>query len=77
MDEPNKKLYTKQEEGMKFLTTYMESIVNTNYINILSLLHEIDLLKDWAPMVEESRIIGKASNNRELGIMKYKTVWPV
>ena len=62
---------------MKLITQYMEAEVNTHYINLLCLMHEIDLFKNWAPMVGEGRIVKKATPNREMGVLQYNPPWPL
>lgn len=55
----------------------MEATVNTNYINIATLMHEIDIFKTWVPTVTDGGIIRKVTPNREIGYLKYNPPWPI
>jgi len=59
IDEPEKKLYNKKEPGYNMVSQYLEAVLNAPYMNILLLLMEVDLMKQWVPLTTEAKILNQ------------------
>ena len=51
VNEPDKKVYYKYEEGLKLMSALSEVIVEAPMVNVVSLFAEGDLFKDWMPNI--------------------------
>ena len=70
------KIYYKLEAGFNNCTLYMEKIINAPMINLMAVLAEAQLYKDWIPMTRKSEVIGNVSNFRQCAEFEYKLPWP-
>jgi hypothetical protein len=55
-DEPDRQVYTKQEEGSGVMSVFFRFKVPVNMIKPLGLLSEVDLFKEWMPGMLRSDI---------------------
>lgn len=51
LDQPDKKVYYKKEEGKNFITQYVETIIDAPIMNVLLLSNEGDLHETWIPNI--------------------------
>lgn len=61
---------------MRSLTLYTESIIDAPLLNLLSLLAEVQLFKDWIPFMRLSDLEGEKSPFRKLAHFICKLPWP-
>lgn len=48
------------------MSLYIETVINAPIYNFVSLIAEVDLFKEWVPMMSKSEIIGEYSPFRKL-----------
>lgn len=53
-DKPDKKIYYRQEQGVKALTLYIEALYECPMINLVSILAEVGLFKEWIPLTKNA-----------------------
>eukprot|EP00350_Pseudokeronopsis_sp_OXSARD2_P000624 CAMPEP_0170540326 /NCGR_PEP_ID=MMETSP0211-20121228/338_1 /TAXON_ID=311385 /ORGANISM="Pseudokeronopsis sp., Strain OXSARD2" /LENGTH=148 /DNA_ID=CAMNT_0010842683 /DNA_START=401 /DNA_END=847 /DNA_ORIENTATION=- len=77
IDEANKKVYFKQEEGYKFITQFIEMTIDTNYLDLITLFLEVELMGKWIPFVSTSRELGNVSGLRRVLHFVGDAFWPL
>jgi hypothetical protein len=75
-DTEDMKVFYKIEEGSALVTLYLEKVVKSPMINLLSLLVEADKFKDWMPAMAASEEMGHISNFRRFVRLEHKCPWP-
>ena len=76
VDTETRKIYWKQENGLKSITVFMEAIYDAPLINLVSILGEIQFFKEWVPMCRQSDLLGEVSYLRKLGYFRFFLPWP-
>jgi hypothetical protein len=66
VDEPDKKVYYKQEPGIKLMSMMCECIVNAPLVNVMARYSENDLFKSWMPNIAECTMLKELSQYRKL-----------
>lgn len=75
--EEHKKIYFRKEPGFKVVTQYLESVINAPYKNVIALLMEVDLFKEWIPMLSEAKIRHQHRPFRQYLYQKFNAPWPM
>lgn len=65
-NEPETKIYWKQEEGMAIVSVCFEGLIKSNLLEILPIIGEIQLFEKWAPTIQKAEQLKKVSNFRQL-----------
>ena len=76
-EKANGKVYYRQEPGLKGLTVYLEGVVNAPIMNLLAVISEIELFKEWLPVIKQSQMLHSVSHFRKLAYFRYKLPWPL
>lgn len=50
-DNDHTKIYYRQEEGLPGITLYLEAVINAPLLNLFAVLGEVQLFKEWVPML--------------------------
>lgn len=58
------------------MSIYLEGIVNAPMINLMALLCEVDLFKEWVPLMKKANLVGEYSHLRKLAYFKVGLPWP-
>ena len=66
VDEEDKQIYSKTEPGVNLISMFYRFKVPTNMFSPLSLLSEIDLIREWVPSIIRSDEIKKLSPYRRV-----------
>ena len=75
-DQPKTKIYYKQEDGLNQITMYVEQEIEAPLINLAALLSEVQLFKNWIPMIKQSDLVGEVSHLRKLAYFRANLPWP-
>ena len=59
------------------MTVFVEKTVKAPMINLISIISEVQLMKEWVPNMIRSDLIGEISHFRKLVILESKMVWPM
>ncbi len=76
-DLPEYKIYYKFEAGSYLCSLYLEKVIDAPMINLMAVLAEAQLYKDWVPMTRKSEIIGSVSHFRKAALFEYGLPWPL
>lgn len=76
-DEPDRQVYTKPEKGLGLLTVFYRFKVPTSMYYPISLMNEIDLMKEWIPGIVMSRAVKKCSDYRLVFQGERSFPWPM
>ena len=77
IDLPEYKIYYRYEPGQPICSLYLERVINAPVINLMALLAEAQLYKEWVPMTSKSEVISKVSHFRQVAEFSYKLPWPL
>ena len=56
-DTPEVKIFYKQENGFSNMTLYMEKVIRAPLINVLAILAEAQLMRQWVPLMKRSELV--------------------
>jgi len=77
VNKPDKKVLYKKEEGLDPITVYIEGTIKAPAINLIAVMAEIDLFKEWVPDTEISEIIKEVTPLRKSIYMVNTLPWPM
>ena len=60
------KIFYKVDNETKQMTIYGEKVIKAPMINLLAIIAEADLMKEWLPMMVRSQIVSQISHFRKL-----------
>lgn len=72
-----KKIYYKQEEGVESLTIYLEANINAPLLNLFTIISEVQLFKNFIPLMKQSDIVGEVSPLRKMVYFRQYLPWPL
>ena len=75
-DQEELKIKYKLEQGFANCTLYMEKVIQAPMLNLMAVLAEAQLYKEWIPMTKKSEVIGNASHFRKCAEFEYKLPFP-
>ena len=70
------RIYYKMEDGLSCVTTYLETEVDAPLLNILSVIAEVDMFKEWAPITPVSDVLKSLTDFKKLVYLKNELSWP-
>ena len=66
-------VYYKPEKGSKgqiLHTTYTETVINSNILNVICVLSDVSQYKDWLSVVSQSSVLHEVSSMRKLSYLE-------
>lgn len=64
IDKPDYKIWYRYEPGQPICSLYLERVFHAPIINLMAVLAEAQLYKEWVPMTSSSEVLSKVSNFR-------------
>mmetsp|Transcript_1920 Transcript_1920/g.1378 ORF Transcript_1920/g.1378 Transcript_1920/m.1378 type:complete len:228 (-) Transcript_1920:94-777(-) len=77
IDEPERKVYYKEEEGFDLETFYVEMNVDSYYLDILTMLLEVEQTGKWLPVMKVYKELGSTSALRRVLHYVGDAFWPL
>lgn len=75
-DLPEYKIYYRYTPGQPLCGIYLERVIEAPLVNLMAVLAEAQLYKNWVPMTKKSELISKVSHFRQCAEFTYKLPWP-
>lgn len=69
-DKSELKIYYKKEEGLSPVTCYIEGIINAPIMDVLTIMGEVDMYKNWMPITPISIVLKEITPFRKLLYIK-------
>lgn len=66
VDKTDQKIYYKKEEGLSPVTCYIEGMINAPMLDVLTIVGEVDMFKEWMPITPVSDILRELTPFRKL-----------
>ena len=66
VDKADQKIYYKKEEGLSPVTCYIEGVINAPLINVITIMGEVELFKNWMPITPVSEVLKEVTPFRKL-----------
>ena len=76
-DKDDYKLYYRHEEGMPICSLMMERHLKAPVKDIMAIIFEMQLFKDWVPFMTQSRVVKKFSRLRQICQFMFWLPWPM
>ena len=67
----------KREEDLRFISVYIEAVINAPLMHLFAVLGEVELFTSWVPITAESKIIASLTHLRKLGYFLNNFPWPM
>ncbi|TNV82229.1 hypothetical protein FGO68_gene12566 [Halteria grandinella] len=69
-DLPHEKIYYRQDEGTKFHTNYIETLVQAPILDVVSVLADVEQYRTWVSVITHSKLLSEASSLRKLTCLR-------